>query len=118
MKNIITIIALFFITFLVGFTALLYPFSRKPKWTPVKREQEIKLFNVGDLPLEIYSMDMFYGKTITIKGNSFTIQPSETVSVYILIGAGIDTLTINSNDPDTPKKVLIQYGKIREVHSN
>ncbi len=114
MKNPATIILLFFSAFLIGFTALLYPFSKKPDWIPTKTEYEIELINNGDLPLEIYSLEMAIGKYAEIENKSFVIDSAETVSVYLYASSCIDTLIIKCNDPEKKvAKILLKYNVLK-----
>ena len=92
----------------------LFSFSKKPKWIPEKEEYQIELINLGDLPLEIYSIKMSKGKYTETEDLSFTIDSAETVSIYLYASSCIDTLTVVSNSvPNDTQKVLFKYNKLK-----
>lgn len=100
--------------FIILTLVLLTAFSKKPDWIPTKTEYEIKLINLGDLPLEIYSLEMAIGKYAEIENKAFVIDSAETVSVYLYASSCIDTLIIRCNDPEREvAKVLLKYNKLK-----
>ena len=90
------------------------PFSKTPIWLPVEKEYQIELTNIGDMPLEIYSIELSKGVYTSVDKKTFTIDSASMKVVTLLASKCVDTITIYSNSvPDSIHKVLFKYHKLK-----